>query len=222
MAITYDEKSILGAETTGSAIEVAGGVAVIVLAIIGLARGGSAFMAAISTIVLGAALLAFGGMIAAEYSKLLMKVTGGSVGAAELGGGMTVEILVGGGTVVLGILALIGYSPQVLVSAAVIAVGTALILGARGLQRLNSLKLEAAGVSDMAQRVAQGTVAGATGSQVLAGAAAIVLGILGLTLTSHPAMLSTIGVLVLGAGISISGAALTGRFLQIVGNNRQA
>lgn len=212
MSMTYDEKTVLQTESAGSLVETAAGVAVIVLSIIGLARGGTGFMSSIATIVLGAALLAYGGAIAAEYSKLLANVTGGTPGSIELGGGMTVEILAGGAAVVLGILALIGYSPEVLVSCAVIAVGTALVFGASGLRRLSTLKLKAAGTHDLAQEVAQGAVTGALGGQVLAGGSAIVLGILALTLTSNPPILALVGILTLGAGISISGAALTGRF----------
>jgi hypothetical protein len=83
MSTTYNEKTFLEIETTGSVIEAATGVAVIVLAIIGLERADTGFMTSITGIVLGAALLAEGGAIAAEYSKLLAMVTGGTVGASS-------------------------------------------------------------------------------------------------------------------------------------------
>lgn len=221
MSTTYSEKSILEIETTGSVVEAAAGIAVIILAIIGLARADTGFMTSITGIVLGAALLAQGGAIAAEYSKLLAMVSGGTLGAVELGGGMTVEILAGGSAIILGILGLLGFAPEVLLAIVVIAVGSASILAASGFQRLNTLKLEAAGLSEIAQKVARGTVAGAIAAQVMAGGGAIVLGILALTLTAHAAVLTLVGLLVLGASVAVSGTALTGRLLRLF-NIKQA
>lgn len=212
---TYDRKDILGIETTGSVVEAATGVAVIVLAIIGIAQSGSGFMGSIAAIVLGAALMAQGGAIAAEYSKLLSTITGGALGVLELGSSVTTEMLAGIATIVLGILGLIGFAPITLVSAAVIAVGASLVLSIGGLQRLNRLKVQAAGLSDLAQKTAEAAIAGAVTTQVLAGAAAIVLGILALTMPVHSAILVLVGLLVLGAAVAISGTTLTGRMLRM-------
>jgi hypothetical protein len=212
---TYSDKTMLGIETTGGVVEAATGIAVVVLAIIGLGHAGSSFLGAIAAIVLGAALLAQGGAVAAEYTKLLSVITGGTLGAIELGGGMTVEVLAGGSIVVLGILALLGFAPTVLVSAGVIAVGASLILAAGGLQRLNTLKVQAAGLPELAQKVAEGAVACAITAQVLCGGAAIVLGILALTVGGSGAILMLVGLLVLGATVAISGTALTGRLLRL-------
>jgi hypothetical protein len=209
----YGDKALLEIETTGSVVEAATGIAVVVLAIIGLAHAG--FFGPIAAIVLGAALLAQGGAVAAEYSKLLSVITGGTLGAIELGGGMTVEVLAGGGIVVLGILALLGFSPDVLISAGVIAVGASLILAAGGLQRLNTLKVQAAGLPELAQKVAEGAVACAITAQVLCGGAAVVLGILALSMPANATVLMLVGLLVLGATASMSGTALTGRLLRL-------
>jgi hypothetical protein len=210
----YDRKAVLEIETTGSVIEAFAGLGVIVLAIIGLSRSDSLFMAS-AAIVLGAALFAQGGAVAAEYSKLLSLITGGRLAAVELGGGMTIEMLAGVAIVVLGILGLLGFAPVILISAAVIAVGAALVLASSGLQRLNSLKVHAAGLSALAESVAEGAVTGAVAAQILAGGAAIVLGILALTLPAHAATLALVGLLVLGASVVVTGATLTGRFLRL-------
>jgi hypothetical protein len=210
------DKFLAEVETTGSVVEAATGIAVVVLAIIGLAHAGLGIFGAISAIVLGAALLAQGGAVTAEYAKLLSAATGGTVGAIELGGGLTVEMLAGGSIVILGILALIGFSPVVLISAGVIAVGAALILAAGGLQRLNMLKVRAAGMSELAQNVAEGAIACALTAQVLCGGVAIVLGILALTIPMHSTVLMLVGLLVLGATVAISGTALTGRLMRLI------
>jgi hypothetical protein len=217
----YSDKILAEIETTGSVVEAATGIAVVVLAIIGLAHAGVALFGAISAIVLGAALVAQGGAVTAEYAKLLSAATGGAVGAIELGGGMTVEVLAGGSMIILGILALIGFSSNVLISAGVIAVGAALILAAGGLQRLNMLKVKAAGMSELAKNVAEGAVACALTAQFMCGGAAIVLGILALAVPAHSTVLMLVGLLILGATVAISGTALTGRLLRLI-NPRQA
>lgn len=221
MAAITEQKSIFEVEAAGAAIEAAGAVAVVVLSIIGLARADTGPIMSITTIVLGATLVLYGGTIASEYSKLLSMATEGALGAVELGGGMTVEILVGASAIVLGILGFIGYAPITLDACAVIAAGGALILGASGFQRLNTLKAQTAGLSDMAQTVAKAAVSGAIAAQVMAGGAAIVLGILGLT-TSHMAALTLIGLLVLGASVAVSGTALTGRMVHLFNHKSAA
>jgi hypothetical protein len=210
----YDRKAVFEIETIGSMIEAFTGLGVIVLAIIGLSQSDFRFMAS-AAIVLGAALFAQGGAVAGEYSKLLSLITGGTLAAVELGGGMTIEMLAGSAIVVLGILGLLGFAPVILISAAVIAVGAALVLASSGLQRLNTLKVHAAGLSALAESVAESAVTGAVAAQVLAGGAAIVLGILALTLPAHAAALVLVGLLVLGASVVATGATLTGRFLRL-------
>lgn len=215
MSMTYDQRAIAEVEAAGSLIEAVGGLAVVVLAIIGLAQGDTRFVVSIATIVVGAALIGQGGALAAEYSRLLSMTAGGTVGAVDFGGGMTVEMLAGGTAIVLGILGLAGFNPALLLPAAVIGVGASLILTSGGYQRLNALKAQAAGLPDVAQRVAQAAVGGTIAAQILAGGAAIVLGILAYTVTAHAALLTLIGLLVLGAAVAVSGPAFTGRVLQL-------
>jgi hypothetical protein len=213
---TYNEqRSLVEVETVGSLVEAGLGVAVLVLAIIGLARADSGLVTSIACIILGAALLAQGGAVAAEYSKLLSTITGGTLGAVELGTGMTSEMIAGGAAIVLGILGLLGLSAEILLSSAVIVAGATLVLAATTSHRLNTLKLQAVELPEMAQRVAQGAVSGAIMAQVLAGGAAIVLGILALTVTAHAMTLALVGFLVLGASMAVSGSAFTGRFLRL-------
>lgn len=215
MSMSYDQKAMVEVETAGSLIEAAAGIAVIVLAIIGLARHDTGFMMSITGIVLGGALLTEGGTVAAELSKLLSAISGSTLGAVELGGGMTAELLAGGAAIVLGILGLLGFSPETLLAAAVVAVGAALVLSANSVLRLNSLKVQAAGLSDVAQRIAQAWVSGAVAAQVLAGGAAIVLGILALTLPANKGPLTLVGLLILGVAITASGTALAGRLMRL-------
>lgn len=208
-----DAKTIIEIESGGLLIEAAGGIAVIVLAIIGLARGDDSFLTSIATIVLGVALLAEGGAIAAQFSKL--SAAGGMIGTAELGGGMTAEVHAGVAAIVLGILGLVGLHPMVLLPAAVIAVGGSLYLTAGAVERLGHLRLQAKGVSETAEKVAQAAVSGAAGTQILAGIAAIALGVLALVSASHTAILTLVALLVLGSALTLSGTAVAGRLVRM-------
>ena len=89
------------------------------------------------------------------------------------------------------------------------------------MQRVNTLKVEAAGLSEMAQNISQSAPIGAISAQVLAGGAAIVLGILALT-TSHAPVLTLIGLPVLGGSVAVSGTALTGRMLRFSTTRRRS
>jgi hypothetical protein len=209
------EKSVLMVETTGFVIEAAAGVAVIVLSIIALVRGDNGLLTAIAGIVLGGALFAQGAAIAGEYSNLLEMLTSKSQSGIALGGGLAIEIIAGTGAIVLGILALLGIYPEVLLAVAVIVGGAAMILAAGGLDRLNSLKVRAANLSPLGEDVAKNAVTGAIGFQVLAGGATVVLGILALSMPVHASLLTLVGLLVLGGALMFNGSAFTGRLLQL-------
>lgn len=216
MSVNYKEKSALEIETISFAVEAAAGIAVIVLAIIGLDRADPWFVASIASIVLGVAWLAQGATTASEYPKLLPLATRGTLGAVELGGGMAAEILSGGAVIILGILSLLGYHPQILMSVAVIVVGVSVILAAAGFERLNTLRIKAPGSSEVSERVARGAVGTAIAIEMLAGGAGAVLGILALTLAPiDAATLTLIAFLVLGAGLMVNGVALTGRMFRL-------
>lgn len=212
---SYDEKSVLLVETSGFVVEAAAGIAVIVLTVIALVRGDNGLLAAIAGIVVGGALFAQGGAVASEYSNLLHMLTSRNETRVRLGGSITVEILAGISTIVLCILALLGFYPETLLAIAVIVGGAALALAASGLERLNSLKVRAADISELGEEVAKGAVTGAIAAQVLAGGGAIVLGILALTMPPHAALMTLIGFLVLGAALTFNGSAFTGRLLQL-------
>lgn len=220
------ERRIFEIETGGSAIEAVGGLGVIILSILGLAGVEPVFLASSAGVVFGVALLAQGAAVGTEYTSLFSKVTGGAFSAIELGGGMAVEFVAGGAAIVLGILALVGESPSILLPALVITAGTALILTIGTIQRLNTLKMEAAGASEIAQRVASHAVTGVAGAQFLAGLAAIVLGILAFVPMTKPLSavppgpgawmtFTLVGLLIVGASITMSGGALAGRMMQM-------
>jgi len=198
----------------GSLIEAIGGIATVVLAILGLTQVLPQYMAAGATIVVGAALLLEGSAVVARYNKLARAVAGERSQRAELGGGVSAEFMGGAAGIVLGILALVNVAPLVLMAVAVIVFGGALLIGAEATQRLNTIGRELA-VSAESSHVAEESVSAASGAQVLVGISAIVLGILAV-LDVAPIVLILVGLLSVGASVLLSGSAITARMVNVV------
>lgn len=220
MSATYGEariERVLGATSaTGTIAEAAGSIAVIILSIIGLAQGtASATIVAVTTIVLGAALLAEGGALAGEFSRLAT-LTGEPVAADSVLSGMSLQVASGGVALVLGILALLGVSATTLTAAAAILVGAALMLTAGTIPQLRQLRSLTTGSSEIVQMIGRSSMGGMAGAQFLAGVAAIVLGILALSsgATETSRTLILVGFLIIGGAMTVGVTAMSGNFLR--------
>lgn len=207
-----DDRRLAMAFLGGSSAELIGGVAAIVLTILGLSNVAPGFMVTIATIVLGGAFLLQGGAVAAEYRDIMMRTSNTDLSRSEWGGGMSADIVAGVAGIVLGVLGLIGIATQVLIGAAVITFGAALAMSYGTVQGLNDLRLELHDeLAPSTKRVARQALVGAAGTQVLVGVGVIVLGILTLV-DIAPMELSLISLLIVGASLVISGSAVGGRF----------
>lgn len=196
--------------TGGLAMEGIGGIAALVLAIIGLAGTLQSEMAGISTILIGASLLFEGSAIVAGYRQLLSSLESTTAGSADFGGALTVEFLAGIAGIVLGILALLGLSANLLISVAIIAFGSAFLLGGGAAANLSSLWTSARFTTESSREVAREAVGVGTGAYLFMGVAAIVLGILAL-LGMKPMVLNLAGLLSLGVFVLLSGTAFGGK-----------
>jgi hypothetical protein len=203
--------------------EAIAGVGAIVLAILGLTRILPHYMAAIGTIVVGAALV--------EGSALGIRSRRVS---SAFAGQPSAEVLAGAAGVVLGVLALLGMSELVLLPVAVIVFGAALLIAGfsaplaasvalrRRASAAPDAELELPGMrpddsiaraldpADATVRVTpldQLIEAPPTGAQLLVGLAAVVLGILAL-LGHSPMMLILVALLCVGCMELLSGAVL--------------
>ncbi|HZP87922.1 MAG TPA: hypothetical protein VFB54_13990 [Burkholderiales bacterium] len=205
-----ERRQVVKAMATGSTLEALGGAAAVVLAILGLARIAPNYMLPIAGIVIGATLLAQGGLSTAEASRLVSGAD--TTQKVEVEGGFGAEGLAGAAAIVLGILALISIDPLVLMSVSAIVLGAGLLL-------------EGAGVAAMARtavidetmsgaHTTHNVMAGSAGAQVLVGLAAIVLGILALV-GLNSIVLDLVAMLAIGAGMLLSGAALGGRMVKV-------
>ena len=123
---------------TESLPELAAGLAVVVLTILGLASVSPTFLVEIATIVFGVGLLLHGSTTLALISRLLGKEAGVD-GAAGVASGWAIILVAGAAGIVLGILALLGVSSLQLVAIAVIAFGAALLISSNASMRLRDL-----------------------------------------------------------------------------------
>jgi hypothetical protein len=212
--------------------EAMAGVGAIVLAILGLTRILPHYMAAIGTIVVGAALV--------EGSAL--GVRSRRVTSAMFQGQPSAEVLAGAAGVVLGVLALLGMSELVLLPVAVIVFGASLLIAGfsaplaasiavrrRRESEVSDAELELPGMraddsiaraldparpysdrtegTDRAAPLDQLIESPPTGAQLLVGLAAVVLGILAL-LGHSPMLLTLVALLCLGCMELLSGSVL--------------
>lgn len=109
--------------------ETVAAIAVIVLSILGLLDVAPGILVAITTIVVGAAILMQGAQIVGEYSRIAAGGALSSTPSASWGGGVTLEFLAGGTGIVLGIIALFSHWDTLAPAALIVFGGTLLLNG---------------------------------------------------------------------------------------------
>jgi hypothetical protein len=209
MSTTYSSAAVADAGSYGGFVDALGGIATIVLAIIGLAGVKAEMLVAIATVVFGAALLIQGGAMLTEFAQI--ETTTETSGTTS-GGGLSALFLVGFAGIVLGVLALLGIYSPVLTAAAAIAFGAALVISSSAVWQLLTSRSIAARFerhSPLLRVMASEVAAGSAGLQAMAGLAVIVLGILVVS-GVYTVGLSLIALLIAGAAIVLTGSSLSG------------
>ncbi len=195
----------------GGFVDAIGGVATIVLAIIGLSGARPEMLVAVASIVFGAALLVQGGAMLSEYVGIIFPDGAGNVSMDQFGGSsLSALFMAGAAGIVLGILALVGVQAEILTSIAIIAFGSGLLVSSNSVTHLHALKRasEVQASQGGAAVVAHEMAAGSAGVQALAGLAAIVLGILALA-DVHSIVLDLAALIALGATLVLTGSTLS-------------
>lgn len=216
MVTAHVDRTALGENvaTATPLSEMAAAIGIIVLSVLGLVGVVPVVMLAVATIVAGAAILLQGAQLANEYRRLLIQ-PGGGAGAAAFGSGITLDFLAGGAGIVLGIIGLFS-NPGVLIPAALIVFGAALLLSGGAAARAGSVQ-SAIPEEGAALMIAEQMGAMTAGAQVLIGIAVVVLGILAL-IPIHPGVLVLVGLLAVGAGLLMVSAASSGSLLARAAN----
>ncbi len=211
-ALTKDTKGWARFMEGSSVVETVGGIAGIVLAVIGLANIDQTYMVAVASIVLGAALLFQGGIVAAEYAEIMSRFEGGPY--SEFGGGIGAEALAGATAIVLGILSFFSANALTLMSVAGIVLGGGMVLSSGVVLRLNSVKIEVSEGPGEAKYAAQRAISGASFTQIFVGLGAMILGILAL-IGINSMTLTLVSMLVVAASILLSGGSIFGRMFSL-------
>jgi len=210
MSMTYSSSTASSdVASYGGFVDALGGIAAVVLAIIGLAGVKPEVLVSIATVVFGAALLIQGGAMLTEFATIDGAPESESLAS---GGGLSALFLVGFAGIVLGVLALLGVYSGVLTAVAAIAFGAALVISSSAVWQLLTSRSVAARFqarSPMLRIMASEVAAGSSGLQAMAGLAVIVLGILAVAgiFTQN---LTLIAFLVAGAAIVLTGSCLSG------------
>lgn len=192
-----------------------GGLAVLVLAIIGLAGIYPTFLTGICAIVLGAALLLEGSAMMARFSQATQHdIAGAEEFEGGLAGGTTAELLGGVAGIVLGILALLNIFPWVLLPVSALVFGATLILGAGSGGRTLSHRFGGAGFQGQ-QRVIQEMAHASCSAKLLVGLSALILGVLAVTGIAT-ANLTLVAFLCLGAAVCLSGMAVSTKMMSFL------
>jgi hypothetical protein len=218
----------------GSIVESIGGIGALVLSILGLIGFIPISMASVAAIAAGGALLIGGGTLASQYSRIFSGARP-RLSHSLIGGGMAMESLAGFAGIVLGILSLLGIHSLVLLAAAVIVLGCALLLASGAIARLTTLPIREpfgfgtaeparetehvryaeSHYAEHARYMARDALYAASGSEALIGAGAIVLGILSLSGIA-PLALILVALLAIGASILLAGSSVAGRMFESV------
>jgi hypothetical protein len=164
-----------------------------------------------------------GGTILSEYSQAIFPAGARTLSIDQFGGStLSAVFLVGAAGLVLGILALIGIHPTVLVPVSIIAFGTALVLSSNAVWHLYVVRramIAGAATPPVSgnEVLASEMASGSAGMQALAGLAAVVLGILALAMTgANAAVLFLVALIVLGATLMLTGSTLSGMVLSFM------
>lgn len=191
----------------GSVTEALGGAAAIVLGILALIGLRPMLLGAIAAIAAGLGVLVAGAAIAGRYAHTFE--VEGLTERREIVGGTGLEALTGVAAIVLGILALLGIAPLTLLAVSAIVLGAGLLMASGSLARLERLISSDALLGE--HRLRHDTAYTATGSEVLIGIGAIVLGILAL-LGLAPLTLTLVALIAVGAVELFSGSVLASGF----------
>lgn len=216
----YEGRSLAAdTEPLGLLTEGAAGIAVIVLAIIGLSGTQPGLLASIAVIVIGVGLMVQGFNTATEYSRIAApSMPGAGVVAAsgtDVGGDVMTAFAAGLAGIVLGILGLLSIHTEYLIPAAVIVFGAELMLaGSLSIGRGPMTVVAQSGQTGAMATRHYGSSIGASGLEIMVGVAAVILGILAIVFVAHlgtvAAVLALVALIAIGAAMLVVSASFGG------------
>ena len=214
MSVTHTG-SLEGSHGASSAglTEALGGVAAVVLTILGLAHVAPSLLVAIATIAVSIDLLAQGYFVGSEYVRQV-RASAEPVVSVSMSGGWSFAFLSGIAGIVLGILALLQVAPEVLIAAAAVAIGGGLVIGSGGVAQIAGFRLLTPVASERMRSLVFESTASMGIVQAMVGLAVIVLGVLALSGFS-PLPLLLVALLACGSYFVVTSSAMGGIMLSI-------
>lgn len=190
-----------------SSFELFCGVIALMVTIVGIAGYFPVHMAATATIAIGFSLIASGGTLAARWQN----ATSGAHARADRTEalGIGTEVVGGFAGIALGVLALLGVAPLVLLPAGMIVVGTALLFGGPAQPQLADA---APHVHNLRYRIRRDSVRTTSSVMVMAGLAGIVLGVAALAMPGYVLVLALIAAACVATALVVAGGTITARF----------
>lgn len=195
--------------------ETGGGIALIVLGILALAKIQPMLLNSIAVIVAGATLAVAGAAMSGKYARALAQAAPAGLNVNQFAPGMAAGVLGGASGVVLGILALIGVGSETLIAVALIVFGASVLFDYGAQAQLRALRTVGAGGTTDAARVAMSAAATTNAAALLLGVGLITLGILSLT---HlvPVILSSAAFVAFGTYLLLEGGIAAGFLTQLI------
>jgi hypothetical protein len=184
----------------------------IALAIVGLSGVLSPMMLAISILLFAVGLLLQGSVMGSRFKTIASDTGSGTRGKVEIGGGVTGGLIGGGAGVVLGLLAILGVYPTILLPIAALTFGVSMVLEGAAVSRLNKLELSQACDGEQSRHVGRNAVRSSVGMQIFLGLGAVALGVIALA-GVLPIVLPLVAMLAVALSGLVSGTAVSGRML---------
>jgi hypothetical protein len=215
MAMTEADRQeqLLRIESNYALGETTGGIALIVLTILALAKVDPMLLNGIAVIVAGIALLIEDGTLTGQFGGMVARVPAYRAGAAPTADRITAGTLAGVSGVVLGILAILGIASAVLTAAAIVVFGAAVLFDFSARARTAALRTTMSRESsEESARMAVAAAPVTNSSAMLVSLALLTLGILALAGLAS-SILVTVALLGFGGYLFLQNAAMAGSFL---------
>jgi hypothetical protein len=188
--------------------ETLGGLALVVLGILALARVDPWLLNSIGTIVAGVALVFMSASLSAELVRAF-STPGRDLVASEIGGGLSASTMAGIVGIILGILGILDIARPTLIAVALIVFGAAVLLDFAVMAQTRAARMTTATTSGESARMAMSVAAGTEMAAIFAGVGLITLGIIAVVGLSSE-ILVAVALLGLGGYLFLKGTAVVG------------
>lgn len=217
MSITVGDLAFAARARQGGLSNDVGGVATVILAILGLINFYAPIMAVIATILFGVTLLIQGNGMMSGYARFSVPLGANSPIKGFNVSSRSALVLFGAGGIALGVLSLLDFNAALLTPIASIVFGSALVLSSVSVWRLNAVRRASAkGEESSGDILANQMLFDSAGIQIFGGFAAVVLGVLAVSGARNDLTFNLVALLILGSALVLKGGSLNAILLSFM------